>query len=303
MNLVAMDIPDDPARLADWLEQHLLGLDLGRLIAELSAVHPAPADRIFVQEVLGEWLEQVLEKGLNVLPPAVLRQFLRWPGLLLDLQELIFVSGGPYWDERWQAVPELQAEVERGWQRLAAVLNNERHVEETERELLPLRPATPWYRRPWLVSLATAAAVLLGVFAYQRWGPREGPVTPGSVAWGWNKPDAMPGSLPPDVYLERLADEAEEWFTKRPDDAAALAQRINEFRQGCSALIFAPHEPLAAKDRDWLVERCRTWAGKLDQHLAAIEGGTPVEKVRGDMDATVTQIAKVLRARADTLAA
>ena len=38
MKLVALDIPEDPTALAAWLEQRLIGLDLGTLVAELDAI-------------------------------------------------------------------------------------------------------------------------------------------------------------------------------------------------------------------------------------------------------------------------
>ena len=68
-----------------------------------------------------------------------------------------------------------------------------------------------------------------------------------------------------------LPSAASDWFKKRPEEPAAVAKRITEFRQGCSMLILAKHAPLSPEDRQWLVERCRLWARKLDDHLVALE--------------------------------
>jgi hypothetical protein len=111
------------------------------------------------------------------------------------------------------------------------------------------------------------------------------------------KPNASPS-----VYLHALADAAGDWFSKRPNDAPGLARRINEMRRGCSTLILAEHRPLSDADRDWLRERCRAWAGKFDKSLAELEGGKDVRKVRAEMDATVNQLIKAIRARAAQVA-
>ena len=97
MNLVAMNIPDDPAALPGWLESHLVGPDLGRLTAELTAIHgDHPAGSLAA--VLGD-CQQCWDIGLGVLPAAaVLRQLLQHPQFLLELQELVLHNGGTYWD-------------------------------------------------------------------------------------------------------------------------------------------------------------------------------------------------------------
>jgi hypothetical protein len=157
-----------------------------------------------------------------------------------------------------------------------------------------------------VVSLATAAAVLLAVYL-PGWlapkpaepggpGPAAVATAPPRAGWGWDRPDALPAdALPADVppadYLNRLADAAEEWFKKRPEDAPALARRLNEFRQGCSTLILAQHKPLADMDRPWLAERCRAWATKLDKALSDVESGRDVAQVRAEADETARHIA------------
>jgi hypothetical protein len=62
------------------------------------------------------------------------------------------------------------------------------------------------------------------------------------------------------------------------------------------------HRPLAATDRDWLKERCRLWAGKLDAHLASIESGGDVPSVRQDADDTIRKLMDALRARSEGVA-
>jgi hypothetical protein len=204
------------------------------------------------------------------------------------LQELILTRGGPYWDGVTARAPALDKMVDRGRQRLAR---------ETKRVSQPATVPLRWYRRPWLVSLATAAAVLLVVVVGDR--VRSALTAPPASAWGWDRPGALAENVPPDVYLARLADEAQEWFKQRPETATEVARRIGQFRQGCSTLLLAEHKPLSEAERKWLGERCRAWAEKFDQQLTALEAGEDPLQVRDAMDATVNQLTKALRERAE----
>jgi len=288
MRLIALEIPDDQARLPGWLEEQLLGLDLAALVAELQAAHaPARGAGTPLGDVLGQNRGAVLEKGLSALPPARLRLLLRQPRLLLDLQELIVVEGGEYWRKTTREDRESRQLVDRGWSRLDAFLRSGGADLDTGRAAAS---TSPWYRRSWVVSLATAAAVLAGVFVYERSRPPAG--------WGWSRPGALRQDLSPRAYLNLLANEADEWFTKRPEQPALLARRISELRQGCSALILAEHQPLSSEDRQWLVKTCREWATELDKRLGEIErSGDPLQ-VRATTDETVREIGQKLRTRA-----
>jgi hypothetical protein len=320
MKLLSLDIPEDPKDLARWLERHLLGPDLARLVTEMSVLQAAPAATgQTVDQVLGTWLPRVLKEGLAILPPDMLRQLLLRPRLLPELQELILLKGGRYWDHVSKpgagdaTESGLDDLVERGRHRLAQHLESDGSKAAPStlpfpplakggpggvpahqpRQVLPFTAKPAWHRRPWVVSLATAASVMAAVFLWQMTQ-----TSPAPAAWGWNKPGAMPGGVSAGEYFNALADGAAEWFNKRPEDAGGLAKRIGDLRQGCAALIFAEHRPLPPGDREWLVEKCRAWAAKLDQQRTALEAGAALEEIRQQADQTVTNLIAALRARA-----
>ncbi|MEJ7636408.1 MAG: hypothetical protein WKF75_00070 [Singulisphaera sp.] len=261
MKLHVAGLPEDPAALPGWLEGHLVGLDLAALVAELEAIRGTPADGPALREVLGSQFDAVLTAGLDGLPAEALRRLLVRPRLLLDLQELVLGSGSDYWDRVARPAAEHAAEVDRVRARLEASLMPEGRATAPGGPAGPRRPA--WGRRPWLVGLAAAAALLLAFLASQ---PRQS-----ARGWGWDRPDALPRSGPPDAYLNGLADAAGEWFNKVPEDRSALADRILDLRRGCSVLLRAEHRPLSGPDRAWLLGRCRAWASELDGLLAEAE--------------------------------
>ena len=189
MNLIALEIPDDPALLPGWLEEHLVGTDLAALVAELEAVHGqrGGGSGFSLDQVLDGHRDDVLARGLKALPADRLRVLLCRPRLLLDLQELVLASGEPHWlDRPARAIEHAQA-VERGWGRLKASLRDQPVVAGG---FPPSRPATATPGAPrtlllrWAATLATAAAVLLGVFAVEQariareaqapWPPHDG---------------------------------------------------------------------------------------------------------------------------------
>jgi hypothetical protein len=117
--------------------------------------------------------------------------------------------------------------------------------------------------------------------------------------WGWDRPTALAAGATSADYLNNLADAAEEWFAQTRDDSRHLARRLTEMRRGCDRLLAAPHAPLSQADRDWLLERCRTWSEKFDDQLAALQSGErSLQAVREEADATVKQLIRALRGRA-----
>jgi hypothetical protein len=300
MRLVAMTLPDEPAEQPGWLDRQLIGLDLAALVAELTAVHGGGAGPS-LDEVLGSQRQAVLNGGLVALPRSALMQLLGHPQLLLEVQELVLTEGGPHWQRLCRADTGLAALVERGEQALGATLTHE--AGSVAGRPFRLRPA--WYCRPWLVSLATAATMLLIVYFFREPLARQvvGPPSTVASAWGWEKlAEPRPGTSP-SAYLNELADAADEWFRQRPEVPSALARRIGEMRQGCSRLILAKDTPLANAEQTWLVMKCREWAEKFDKALTDLEGGRPAGEVRQEMDQTVTKLVAALRDRAERVKA
>jgi hypothetical protein len=322
--LHAFDIPEDDTALPAWLESQLASPRLAELAAELtvlqeagSSAHGGGSGERTLDGLLENRVPQVCERGLAVVPPHVLWRLFRYPNLLIELQTRVLTDGGAYWDKKLKDSPELSEMVDTGWSRLQASLLSGQSAGDSSQatSLTAVRPyevASPAQvagnrkqtrpaRLRWFVAgLATAAAVAVGAVLI-----RDRPGGSPQVAkteWGWNRPDAFTKDVTREQYLNGLADAAEEWRRKRPDTPQALAQRINEFREGCSRLILAEHKPLPPKDQEWLRDRCRAWAKKFDEELAEVEAGKGPLAVRGEVDETVNKLVAALRNRAQQAA-
>src|ERR1043165_6031694 len=98
MKLQTFDIPQDPALLAEWLEGHVLGLDLRQLVMELEILGGSDAEpKATLNDVLGDQLPDVLQLGLRSLSPAQLRRLRGQPGWLRELPPRGLEEAGASW--------------------------------------------------------------------------------------------------------------------------------------------------------------------------------------------------------------
>jgi hypothetical protein len=282
-----IQLPDDPT-VPEYLERQLVGDQLALVVSEL-------ADRPSAQRAMDSLFQQwddvttkvVLQYGLSRLDKDQRRILVQRPEYLLHLQERILLDGGAYWD----SIPRTPYVVE------AVQAVRERLLMRVVRPVQPNAPSRI-LPRLWLSAVATAAALVVGIFLGMQFNHGTEEVRPVVVAWGWSKPNALPTEGTAANYLNRIADGAAEWHHQHPNDALTLAKRINELRANCSVLLLAEHQLLEAADRDWLRERCRAWAQSFEQQLAALEAGAPLADVRTAMGVVVDKLTVALRQRA-----
>lgn len=279
MTIYALEIPNDDAAVPRWLEEQLAGPDLRQLVAELRAVEsvePAPA----LKDILGPSRDLMLEQGLGILSTEQRTQLLAHPGLLYELQELVYSSGGEYWLKLLTRDSDHRA-AQAQWPRIQQAIEP---TAEPVNETLSRRSIV-------VAIMSLAAAVLIGFFAMQS--------QLGLGSYGWNKPGVFDVALEKPAYLNHLADRANEWFDAKPTTAPQLATRMKEFRESCDKLIAAQHPQLPDADRDWLRERCRVWSGKIDASLAKLDADpSQLKAVNAEMDETVNKLMTALRERA-----
>jgi hypothetical protein len=287
MTIRGLDIPDETAELARWLEEQLAGDDLGSLVAELRAGHPADErDSATLESLLGDRLNFISTQGLNGIPAALLRGLIAHPGLLLELQERILIDGGGYWLSK-PSSPRIAETAARQRESLTAQLSGSVAQPSASQPIAKRRSVIGW-----IVALAALVTIGLGLnFLVPRGSATE---------FAWNKPEAFQPAGRVE-YLNRMATLAGEWFDRKPASKAELTARIQDFRRGCDRLI-SHADQLPPEDREWLLERCRVWSKKLDDNLAALKKGQPVPEVQREADATIRKLIDALKGRVPQVA-
>lgn len=294
MNGVVFTIPDDvsPDALPEWLDWHVVTPGLGQLVAELTAIHGRPPREATLEGVLAGHRPSVLAAGLRELPRDSLTKLLKQPALLVELRDLVFAEGGEYWDriDPEEVPPE---RVERIADDVAAAIEGE------SKSVQPTR--VPLYKRPIAVGFATAATVLLGVYLLD-WRNRPDPrpvetAKATGVPWGWASAGGLPKAGTDAEAFAHLSKSARQWFDERPETPAALAQRLSEFRQGCTALQLSANLPLTDGEKAELLKRCKNWSAEFDKLLSRLEETRDVPAVRKDADDLVNKLGKYLDGR------
>jgi hypothetical protein len=271
MNLITATIPDDSAQLAGWLELQLRGNELGKLTAELAVIHRAGSPAGSVRALLGPRLEAVLSGGLKELPRDLLKQLLRQPAYLLELQELILLDGGAFWNKSSAPSTTIAAPT-------------------------LVRHKGRW--QSWLIGVLAATAACLAFLLADPAGWLR--TRPRSQLHGWNRPEVLTAQVPPNTLLRNLADAAEsDWLPTSPETPEQTLERIANIRQGCSKLFLADLSQLPEPQRQELKEKCRKWSAQFDQLRNDLEEKKDPAMVRGQLDALVRRMVQVLREQAE----
>lgn len=294
MRYIAMTIPDDETELRQWLEDAIVRGEAGELAEQLSAARGRAIDAS-PATLPADIAAGVRKAGLAGLNNAQVGLLMKHPRMLVALAEDVYAHGASFWSRRLAQEHTYDSRVSDGWQRL-------------QNELFPAKPApAPRASKrsfspvPWLAAFATAAAVLVAVFAIPE---LRNAILPAqqqqqvAKGWGWQKANELAPDAKPAEYLEAIASLADEWKAQDTSTATALAERITEVRQGCAKLQLMQHTPLTEPQREELLARCKKWASKFDQSLATLEATGNVEQVRSEMTATMEQVSAALRADA-----
>ena len=297
MSLVALEIPDDPLDWPSWLERELVGLRLGELIDELRVIAGKEATLSpSLSEILGGSSREVCELGLSALSREQFASFWNHPERLLELQALVFTSGGMYWRKLELASKSNEA-VERSWRELQGSLHNEQ--EAAPRPLFSTPRRTN--RRTWTTATFAGIAAIAAMLLAAAW---LGLFSPQVDEWGWLRSDTFASQQTDAKFLELLAERAGEWDHRPRGHANELKLALTDFRKMCDLLQKSKLEQLTNQaDRDWLKERCTKWAEKIDRHLSELDrDDKPVDVVSKEATETIHALQKALVNRAGTLA-
>jgi hypothetical protein len=305
MKLLALTLPDDPAEQPRWLEQRLVSLQLRRFVREWEKIlGGSTPPRRSLNDLLGSQREGVLNQGLSVLSADQLHALLDQPRLLFDLQELVLVEGGPYWESVATSDDlEAQAAEDRNW--LLSQLPSF-PAETAPRDPLDLEidaPAPAIARPPvgnHAIRRTRRRGLMLGALAAMVTAAATiWLVQSRSQPWGFEQPGRFETATTAEAYFQQLVVAASDWDRTPAATAAQLRDKLIRFTRGCRQLASAPHAVLPPQKKAWLVKSCIEWSDKLDQNLASLDANTvPFEQVRDSADATVRELIGELQKRA-----
>jgi len=306
MRLISFDMPDAVYEFAPWLEAQIVGLHLAELVAELAAIHHVrtlPA--VSVADFLGASAFQlILTQGLKPLPTSSLQQLVSHPYYLLELQERIFTDGGPY----WRNVPRsdaIQAACKQSLLMLQDKLTLAESLPATDGQNAASEPEMPWastleasawYQRPWpwVLNLATAAAVFIIVYLSFR-VPQNDFGKPEASKLVWTSPEDLSKPASAEQYWQRLATVKRWWFSEKPANKVQLALRMGQLSQGCSVLILQEHRHLPPEAGERLRQKCRDWAKELNGYIVELQkGDADFQEIQKKTDALVIRLSDKL---------
>ncbi len=294
MKLAIFDLPEDTSTWPIWLEQQLVGMDMSELVMQLETLYKNPSrQQQSLSEICGSQTSELLQRGLSSLSTRQISALFQNPAALLELQEQVLAGGGSYWDNIPLSGADREA-VDRVTLRACQAVSN-----TTDRapnaQLSTANNATQniWFSGKAIATLAALAATVLLVLGI--WSQTGGK----PAGWGFDQPGLLAQDVSARKYLSNLSDAAGQWSKKKPANARELETRLAEFRHGCDTLIAAPHKPLEEVDRQWLVGKCKAWAGEIDSYLAELsrDAGS-FSDVNLKADETIGRLKNALKDRA-----
>ena len=310
------ELPDEVADWPPWLDRQLVSDELGQLAAEFAiAGESRPEEPPSLDALIGDNRQPMLQRGTEALSETQLRNLIRYPSRLLDLQELVLTEGDDHWIRLSRQAPHADRATAL-WSNIQHTLNASQgsqqvapdspHPADGERSaddddarvsVQNKEDGTKHNSSLWGPLLAIAVAVLLAVggwLGFRQQGP----------GWGFDNQELLAADVQPDQYFEMLADAAGGWFNKRPVDNESLAKRLGQFSEGCEILLAAKHPQISTADREWLLGKCEAWKANIDQlREQVIAGEKDFSVALAESDQIINKLEKALRERGEVATA
>ncbi len=321
--VLVFTMPDEgtPIDFARWLETRLTEPDFHQLIAELESVrayvHPEddvtnPASIQTLENLLGEQVSEVLEKGLSILSvddhKAKLQALYSNTIALEELHFRIYAEGGEYWQKKIESAASVSAAMPTKETKLltntVAVVSTESKAvsAETERTQLGKQRSVSlasrnqsWVWPAAMSAICSAAAVFAVMINLPKEPYRE------QFACQWSAAELRKSTASKDFF--RKVTYLAAWPEEPQKDAATLAREIAHYRSACSELIMSDFKVLSAADQKFFRDRCIAWSSKFDAQLLRIEkdGDAAVKEVHIAVGDIIKQLKKTLKEKTDSV--
>jgi hypothetical protein len=286
-NFPALDLPDDRSQWAGWLELQLVGLALGKIVRQLVLLGANRKPEISLREWLGESKRTILTQGLSSISEQQLQVLIRNPSLLIQLQEMVLLEGGEFWEKIPRTEEHLELAKESESKFLASLQvgtpddlrENPTGQTENTNELNKVRTSTKQSKNN-IALWATLAAVAAGLaIVFFNPMPARQPKAFFAAA------QLQKVGVEANQTLQQMALQIRNDWQKNSTDRGDLQEQLLAFRDSCEQLIDGP---LATTLRtnglhpDQLADvqkRCKDWKAKSTALIESLAAGDPLSPI------------------------
>ena len=305
MKLKSLDIPNDISQLGNWLDDQLVSPELMDTIMELEILAGERLTyNLNLNDISSDLMPEINARGINAASPSAIRQLLRQPTLLLELQESVLTNGGDYWQQKL----DKNYQSPTGLNKLLNTLGTTR--------LAPVDAAAKatWNRKRILGLIAAIAATILLTFAIwpdttnNHQTAQDGklahadnndptPSNPRSSKpeWGFAASGLLNLQLAESEMLRSLSQASLTWYNKVPATNDQLEIRLEQFDRGCRELLEAELPQLSAQNRKAVHQACKTCRASIAQLLAELNRNADFDVTLLKADATIERLSQAIK--------
>lgn len=298
MSLKSLQIPDGLADMGAWLDELIVSHDLVDTIVELEVL---AGDRLTkvqsLDGVLAGSEEAVLESGLAGASEMTLRGLLRQPSLLLELQELVMMQGGDFWQQKIDTIfgrPKMNSILDSASAEAAANADPASQTMATSQSHRVSGSAAGKGKQKMILGvLATLAAAVLVMFSIGQFGGSGSSVA--KAEWGFTKSGLLESDISEAEMLDQLAAASAAWYNKTPTTPAGLAKRLRQFDLGCETLLSSRLTQLSPSNRSAVHAACEDCREAIARQLVAIANGGKLAQIQSASDTAIDALTRSIK--------
>ena len=203
--------------------------------------------------------------------------------MLIELQRLIFESGGEY----WSAIPRTPSHTELAkshWDSLQDTLTIDSNPIQTPNAAV--RTVEKWTGNRWLFAVVALAAVILIAFLPIWSRPPDGRFF---AARELQQSSASDGD-----YLNLMSNQIQSDWKADLQDRTAFEKQLRELRDSCNGILARDLKQLQPSLAQDFKDRCRKWRDDLNTHLNDLADGKPLADVQTKSNALIEKLTGVL---------
>ncbi len=283
--ILALDMPSESDELVGWLESQLVGYELRSIVRQLEIMRDVTGDDLVdgrtwndrLKQSMGADLTGVIASGLSVLSDEKLSELVRYPRLLLALQDRVLLDGSDYWNAKAALADDTDAVAGD------ALGQGTNRTQGTKVILAPVQGLHRFSVANGFWALASlAAAMLIAFFVYQS-GPDEGRF--------FARHGLLNSQSTDQSFLRQLATAVQ---TDWQEDDLPFGQKLRLLRDSCDQLLQADLRQLNPKVAQELKDRCLKWRNAFTANLNDLDSGGPLDSIQTNADETVQRLTKLL---------